>query len=415
MVSSRVRLLHLADLHIGMENYGRLEASTGVNSRVVDFLRCLDEAASYALQNDVDLVVFAGDAYKTRNPNVTYQREFARRIKLLADAGIPVLLLVGNHDQPTAARRASSLDIFGTLGVPNVIVADVEDIHRIVTRRGVPVQVATVPYPGRSHLLTHDGYRNLSLEALDGALRDLITENIHALAQRIHSIRQLEPELPAILVAHLSVSGAQLGSEQQVMVGSDVVILKSVLADPAFDYVALGHIHRHQDLNAGYHPPVVYSGSLERIDFSEEQERKGFVVADIAPGEAEYRFVPVQARPFVTIRVQAEKGDPMRRILAEIERIPVADAVVRVIIHIDEEHERLIDEREIRSRLQGAHYISTIRKEVTRRYRQRLGEQAPESLTPPQALRRYLEAKGTLPERIETLLNYAQGIFYQEE
>ena len=71
--------------------------------------------------------VFAGDAYKTRDPNPTYQREFARRIKKIADAGIPVVLLVGNHDLPAGARRATSISIFDTLAVPNVYVADRED------------------------------------------------------------------------------------------------------------------------------------------------------------------------------------------------------------------------------------------------------------------------------------------------
>ncbi|MFN2167011.1 MAG: exonuclease SbcCD subunit D, partial [Anaerolineae bacterium] len=106
-----IRLLHLADLHIGMENYGQLDPATGLNGRVMDFLRRLNEAVDYALENEIDLVLFAGDAYKSRDPNSTYRREFARRIKRLADAGIPVVLLVGNHDLPAQERRASRIEI----------------------------------------------------------------------------------------------------------------------------------------------------------------------------------------------------------------------------------------------------------------------------------------------------------------
>jgi len=404
MASTNVRVLHLADIHIGMENYGRLDPNTGINSRVVDFLRRFDEAVSYALENDVDLVLFCGDAYKTRNPNATYQREFARRVKRLSDADVPILLLVGNHDQPSAARRASSIGIFGTLGVENVIVATTDALHRITTRRGLPVQVATIPYPSRSRLMAHAEYKNLSLSELDAALQRIVGENIRAL------IAQLDPEIPAILAAHLSVAEAKQGSEQHVMIGRDVIILKSVVADPAFDYVALGHIHKHQDLNAGHQPPVVYPGSIERIDFGEERERKGFVVADIAVGEATYRFIPVHARPFVTIRVEAAGDDPTAQVLDEISRHDVAGAVVRIIIETSEEKAQFIVEREIRRALADAHYISAIRKDVERRYRQRLGGQSPESLTPPEALRRYLEAKDTPPERINKLLEYAQDI-----
>ncbi|MCX7854865.1 MAG: exonuclease subunit SbcD, partial [Anaerolineae bacterium] len=179
-----IRLLHFADLHIGIENYGRLDPATGVNSRVRDFLDRLDEVVEYALNHEADLVLFAGDAYKTRDPNPTYQRAFARRVKRLADAGIPVLLLVGNHDLPTMPQRASSVDIFHTLAVPNVYVGREEDLLRIPTRRG-SVQVAVVPFPVRQRLLAYEEFRGLSLEQLDEALRRIVTENIQALARQV--------------------------------------------------------------------------------------------------------------------------------------------------------------------------------------------------------------------------------------
>jgi exonuclease SbcD len=144
-----IRLLHTADLHIGMENYGQIDPASGINGRVLDFLRRLDDAIAYALENEIDLVLFAGDAYKTRDPNSTYRREFARRIKRRADAGVPVVLLVGNHDLPSMQRKASSVEIFDTLGVPNVVVAKREGLHRLRTRRGDEIQVATVPYDPR--------------------------------------------------------------------------------------------------------------------------------------------------------------------------------------------------------------------------------------------------------------------------
>src|SRR5512139_857188 len=119
-----IKLLHTADLHIGMENYGRMDPETGIHGRVMDFLRRLTDMVDYAIDEGVDLFVFAGDAYKMRDPNPTFQREFARRIKRVADAGVPVVLLVGNHDLPAVAKRATSIEIFGVLDVPNVYVGD---------------------------------------------------------------------------------------------------------------------------------------------------------------------------------------------------------------------------------------------------------------------------------------------------
>src|SRR3972149_134939 len=111
-MSEPIRLLHFADIHIGIENYGHIDSATGVNSRVLDFLRRVDEVIDYGLARDVDVVIFAGDAFKTRDPSPTLQREFARRVKRVVDAGVPIILLVGNPDLPAMEKKASSIDIY---------------------------------------------------------------------------------------------------------------------------------------------------------------------------------------------------------------------------------------------------------------------------------------------------------------
>ena len=401
---TKIRLLHFADLHVGMENYGRLDPASGVNQRVLDFLHRLDEVIDYGLEHEVDLVIFAGDAYRTRNPNPTYQRAFARRIKRLTGTGVPVVLLVGNHDLPTMAQKASSVDIFRTLDVPNVIVGRDERIHRVETRRG-PVQVATIPYPVRQRLLAHEEYRGLSIEELDKELQTIVTENIQALAA------QLAPDIPAVLTAHLSVSGATFGSERSVMIGRDAVVLKSALANPAFDYVALGHIHKHQSLNGQNYPAVVYAGSLERIDFGEEKEPKGFCWVELARGGTTWQFVPVGARPFVTVRADLRRtDDPLTALREAVAAHDLTDAVVRVILHLRADQEQLVRDREIRALLGDAEFIGGINRDVERESRVRLGNLAPEEMTPRQLLERYLDAKGTPPQRKRDLLAHAEEI-----
>jgi len=401
-----IRVLHLADLHIGMENYGRLDPATGLNGRVMDFLRRLNEVVDFALDNDVDLAIFAGDAYKTRDPNSTYRREFARRIKRLADAGIPVILLVGNHDLPAQEHRASSIEIFGTLDVPNVLVGNRERLHLLETRRGDPIQVATVPYPLRQQLLALDDHKEKTIAELDELLQEIIVDNIRALAE------QVDNSIPSVLAGHFSVSDAKLGSERNVMLGRDVVVLKSVLADPAWDYVALGHIHRHQELNSGQQPPIVYCGSLERIDFGEENEIKGFVIAEVSRGRTEWQFHPVAARPFVTIRADVRhEADPHSALLGAIADHDVADAIVRVLVRMQPEQEGLVRDADVRRALQDAYYVAGISTEIERTYRHRLGSDSPEELTPSELLTRYLESKEISPERVEALLEYAKVIF----
>ena len=136
-----MRLLHISDIHVGVESYGRPASQAdldalpdrfapgvdrteylGVNTRLLDFLAAMDYAVDYAIDGGSDLVLFAGDAYKARNPTQTHQREFARRIARLSAAGIPTFLTIGNHDLPHVANRATALEIFPTLSVANVTV-----------------------------------------------------------------------------------------------------------------------------------------------------------------------------------------------------------------------------------------------------------------------------------------------------
>ena len=405
MTMDRIRLLHFADLHIGMENYGRLDPATGVNGRVLDFLHRFDELIDYGLEREADLVIFAGDAYKRRAPNPTYQRAFARRVKRLADAGVPVVLLIGNHDLPAMVQRASSVDIFRTLDVPNVIVGRDERVHTVETRRGM-VQVATVPYPVRQRLLAHDEHRGLSINELDEALQDIVTQNIQALTAQINS------DTPAVLTAHLSVSGATYGSERSVMIGRDAVVLKSALADPAWDYVALGHVHKHQSLDGGSYPPIVYAGSLERIDFGEEAQPKGFCWVELARGETTWEFVKVDARPFVTVRADVrESASPLMELQQAIGPHDLRDAVVRLILRMQAEQEPLVRDRDVRDLLSDAYFIASIVREVEREARVRLGKLAPEEMTDHELLAKYLEAKNTEPERSRVLLEQAESIF----
>ncbi len=408
-----IRLLHFADVHIGMENYGRTDPATGLSSRVVDFLRRMDEMVAYARDHKVDLAIFAGDAFKSRNPNPTFQREFARRIQDLA-ALCPVVLLVGNHDLPNIDKRASSIEIYETLRVPNTILGRDYTLLTVETKRG-PVLVGTAPYPVRNHLLRDvDLPHNRTIAQIDGVLGEHLDRRLQELAEEASNF-----DMPRILTGHFSVSGAVLGSERSVMLGRDVTVMLSTVADPVWDYVALGHIHQHQCLTLGRAdvPPVVYSGSLERIDFGEEADKKGFVWAEVERGRARWEFVEVGCRPFVTLRVDVRRaGDPNQVVLETIARHDLRDAIVRVIITADPETDLLLQDRLIHSALLDAHanHVAAIQRDVERPARLRLGT-SPEGLDPDQLLERYLSSKEMPPDRIAVLVDHARRIFTQEE
>ncbi len=410
MSASPLRILHFADLHVGMERHGRVDPVSGINSRVMDYLRRLSDLIEFAIVQEVDLVIFAGDAYKNRDPNSTYRREFSRRIKQLADRGIPVVMVPGNHDLPAVANRASSIEIFDTLGVPNIYVLHFPGLHILPTRRGERIQIAAAPYPFLSELVSDEQYRAASLETLD----HLVTAKLTAILQGLAAEARQQPDLPAVLVGHFSVDSAELGSERGLMIGRDVVAPRSALADAAWDYVALGHVHKHQDLNLGQHPPIVYSGSVERIDFGEEREPKGWVLAEVARGRTSYQFIPHfqrQARRFVTIDCDCrEAPDPTQAVLQAIEQREVADAIVRVRLELRTDQEPLLKERVIRAALAPAYAVAGISKTVEWGIRSRLGAVNVEEMTPLELLAQYFRVSDVPAAQAETLLREAKEI-----
>ena len=403
-----LNLLHFADLHLGVENYGRIDPGTGLHSRVRDFAASLATAFDFAIEEEVDLVLFAGDMYKTCDPTPTHQREFALQLHRLQEACIPIVLIVGNHDAPVAFGKATSIDIFSDLQLAGTHVVRHPEILRVETANG-PVQIAGLPWPTRNILRTHDEYRELPQEETTAAIQEICAAQIDEFA------RQLDPAVPAVLAGHLAAADAVFsGSERTAIIGHDPILLTSTLANPSYDYIALGHIHKYQDLNRGQHPPVVYSGSLERIDFGEEKEDKGFCLVNIedAPDMPRgrvttFEFVPVPARRFTTIRLQVDEGeDATERIVAACADIDLTNAVVRVLYDLPAGYAVPVDLQQVRQALAAAYHIASIQPRFATVEHQRRAE-ITEDLGLGEALERYIDNSADLQEHRQELKNYA--------
>ena len=289
LVQSEVlmRLLHFADIHIGMENYGKLDPKSGLSTRLLDFFETFDFIVDTAFEEQVDAVVFAGDAYKTRDPNPTQQRGFGERISRLAKK-VPVVLVVGNHDTPNALGKANSLDIYSALEIDNVWVSRVPELLEIPTKSG-SLQIVTLPW------LHKNDYKELG-------------ETLRFLYDKI---KNPPAGGPAILLAHSEVIGAQYGSEKGMAIANDVTIPLSLLQDRRLSYVALGHIHKHQVLSKPSDKPlIVYAGSPHKIDFGEEKEDKGICLVNIDNNQnASFEFIKTNCRQFLTITIDLKGSD----------------------------------------------------------------------------------------------------------
>jgi exonuclease SbcD len=284
--------------------------------------------------------------------------------------------------------------------VEGVTVARNIGTWRLPTRSGL-LQVVALPWLTHSSLMSRDERKGCNLEQLNAMLLRKIAP---ALEEQFNA---LDPSLPAVLVGHATVEGATFGSERGVLLGWDLVVPRSLLAHAGLQYVALGHLHRHQVLSD--HPPMVYSGSIERVDFGEEGEQKGFVEVEIQAGSpATFRFIPVPARPFVSIEVRVDQGDPTGAVLEAVAARDVAGAVVRVIVRGSTSVR--LREADVRKELEKASYVSGITQETERTARLRLWRDAGETLTPERALESYLTAKEVGEERRKVLITYARKL-----
>jgi exonuclease SbcD len=416
-----LKILHLSDIHMGSGfGHGRIDPVTGWNTRLLDFSAALERCIDRAIAEPVDLVLFGGDAFPDATPPPMVQEAFARQFRRLADAHIPTVLLVGNHDQHAQGQGGASLCIYRTLGVPGFVVGDTLTTHRLETPHG-PVQVLTLPWLTRSALLTKPETVGMSLAEVGALLLDRLRAVLEG------EIRKLDPEIPAILLAHLMSDRARFGAERMLGVGKAFAIPLDAIARPEFDYVALGHVHRHQNLNPSNEPAVVYPGSIERVDFSEEDEEKGYVMVTITPGSrgdrtTQWEFCPLPARRFCTLRVDlSESADPLADLLKAIDPAKVTDAVVRVIYRVRAEQLHQIELASVRDRLDVAHTYNLQAELVSQLARPRLPDMDASSLDPLVALEAYLgersDLRGIAADMIEAardLLGYASPILEVE-
>ena len=413
------KILHFADAHIDMANYGRRDPETGLPLRILDFLASLDEIINCAIKEEVDCVLFAGDAYKDRNPAPTFQREWGKRIMRLSQAGIPTILLVGNHDISPSIGRAHALTEFDTLQVPHVLIVDQpcflsgEELSRLCPEgKSLDLQLIALPWISRTGMMTA---LDLQTRDLDRIYQEMIKKLNHDMD---NWLKQADPELPIVLAAHASVEGAVFGGERSVSLGNDLVLPISLVQDPRLDYTALGHLHKKQDLNKGKHPPVVYPGSIERVDFGEARDEKYFVIAEVKQGKTKLDWHKLEnIRPFVDqylkltskdkITDQIKKALPSSALLKE--------AIIRLVLEYPRAWDPLIDEPAIRELVKDSfefHFVKQPQSEVRIRLPK---DRVIGSLSAKELLDQYWKTSKTPEDEIKSLNKLAREIIHPDQ
>ncbi len=397
-----IRFVHTADIHFGMENYGRIDSKTGIHSRLLDFKKALDFCIDVTIEKKVDFFLFSGDAYKTTTPSPTQQKLLLQCFLRLYKKNIPIVIVVGNHDNPLSFGKAHSLDVFGSLPLDGFHVISKPKTITLKTKNG-PIQIVGIPWPTRNSISLNKKHQ------LKNATQ--ITEYISkAVAQIIkNSAEKLDQKIPAVLAGHLTVtSGIFSGSEKRAIYGTDPVLLPSDLAIKPFDYVALGHLHRYQDLNKNGYPAIVYSGSIERIDFGERKEEKGFCLVTIEEKDkTTHEFIQVPTRPFIQIEVKLKaKESHTQQVLDALAKKTIKNAVIKIVYHVPPEEPDKVDLKKVQLYCADAWYlvgIIPIRKPITRQ--RRTGAHVDMDLST--LLKTYFSSKDEFKDRTDELVEKA--------
>jgi exonuclease SbcD len=393
-----------------MENYGKIDPITGIHSRLLDFKKSFDTCVEYAIKQNVDLFVFAGDAYKTAHPTPTQQKLLLDSFMKLYKAKIPVIIVVGNHDNPLSFGKANALDIFAHLPIDGFHVFSKPSAIKLITKSGA-IQIVGMPWPNR-HNLAINANQNISSAT---ELTKTISDSLAHITQELAN--SLDPKIPAILVGHLTVSsGIFSGSEKRAVYGQDPILLPSQLAIQPFDYVALGHLHRFQNTNPQGTIPVVYAGSIDRVDFGERKEEKGFCDVTIHEKyKTTFEHIVIPTRSFIQIDVNLQENiDQTEQIIKEIEKHKISDSILKITYQLPETEKDYVDVKKIQRYCQEAMYlvgIIPIRIMQTRAHRDLLKQEMDlETL-----LNTYFNAHENLKKRSKILTEKALKLDELEE
>jgi len=284
-----VKLLHTSDWHVGKAIRGE--------SRAAEHVAVLDEIAAIAAQEEVDLVIVAGDLFDTASPAPESEEIVFRALLALADLGIDVAVIAGNHDN---ARRLRAVAPLLRLGRVHLVAEPSRPadggVLALRTRDGSDVRVAMLPFVSKRGIVRAEHL--MEGDAFDHA--QAYTERLRLLIEVLCG--GFEAGTVNVLAANAFVLGATAGGGERAahLVEEYAVAVPSF--PPSIGYGALGHLHRPQRLPAG--PALHYCGSPLQLDFGEGEQAKQVNVVTLEPGTpADVRGVPLRAgRPLRTLR-----------------------------------------------------------------------------------------------------------------
>lgn len=374
-----MRILHTSDWHVGKVLKGR--------NRQEEHIRVLAQVVEIAQAERPDLVIVAGDLYDTAAPTAEATRLVTRALSALRKTGARVVAIGGNHDNGAAldALRpwadAAGIELRGSY--PKSDLADL--LIEGTTAGGERWRLVALPFLSQRYAIRAAEMYELSAAEANQTYADLVARLIAKLSEPF-----AEPGVVNLLTAHLTIVGASTGGgerEAHTIMGYAV---PATVFPPNAHYVALGHLHRTQQVISPC--PTRYSGSPLAVDFGEEENVCSVAIVDVSADQAaRVRDVPVtSARTLRTVRGT----------LDQLAKVNLPEAWLRVLVR---EAPRPGLREDVQELLPNALEVRIDPDMLPDRSRERSAERAGRS--PRQLFGDYLDSRGNAEEGVRELFD----------
>ncbi|MBW4627305.1 MAG: exonuclease subunit SbcD [Brasilonema octagenarum HA4186-MV1] len=274
-----MRLIHTSDWHLGRRLKGE--------DRTPEIAAALDELLNQAKTLEVDAVLVAGDIYDVPNPSAEAEQVAYNFFSQLKEAKIPAVMIAGNHD--SAFRLDGIAKILSYIGVKALgrpQKANKGGVIHLDTPSG-KLCVGAMPFASERKLLKYDDLWD----------KDDVEQRQHYRFQVQKLLANLatnfRDDSVNVVMAHMTIEGVKCAGSEVDFYTRDSYILPGQMLPPTAQYIALGHIHKPQQISNA--APTYYSGSLIQVDFGEAEEQKGFNLIDVEPSRpAKVEFKPIR-------------------------------------------------------------------------------------------------------------------------
>jgi len=315
-----MKLLHFSDTHLGYSEYNKIDPETGINQREQDFYNAWHQVIDLVLDLKPDIVLHTGDLFHTPRPSNRAIRVALESIQKISDAGIPLVIVSGNHETPRIKTTGS---IFESISLFNHVYAAFDSKYE-------RFRISDCDF----HCVPHCSLT----EEMESAFK---------------SVKILKDAKKNVFLTHGAWTGRQyygMGefNEQRLPDVEQALGLN-------FNYIALGHYHKKLDVKDN----ASYCGSTERTSLNEHGNTTGFLTVDLETGEKKYH--EIKSRPMIKLPVVNCAGKTALNIYDELQGLATPDldqAIVYLILdHIEENTFLKIDVRELDDIFSSVFYL----------------------------------------------------------